>query len=115
MTAPTVCSGRFRAAMLGTFAAAMTLSGVAGSLPLHAASPAALVELTLNGKSFSGKVAALGERDCWLLGRDGQLNRLEVDRIESHRQLSSQFRSLSATEVRDLLRREYGNGYEVAG
>lgn len=78
-----------------------------------AASPP-LVELKVEGKTYRGRVAALDSSSCWLMGRDGRLDRLEVKRIEAHQQASATFRGLSGVEMRDELRREFGGGFDVA-
>lgn len=72
-----------------------------------------LVELKVDGKTYRGKVAALDSSACWLMGRDGRLDRLEVKRIESHQQVSATFRGLTSIEMRDELKREFGGSHDV--
>lgn len=87
------------------------LVAVLAPLPCRAGTP--LVELKVSGKTYQGRVDALDSRDCWLMSRSGRLDRLTVDRIEAHKQVSSSFRSHTAAEVRDHLRRELGDSYEI--
>ncbi len=79
---------------------------------LDAATPA-LVQLKSEGRTYEGKVAALGDEHCWLVERDGRMHRLAVARIEAHRQVSARFSSFTTVEMRDRLRRELGAGFEV--
>ncbi|MCC7421790.1 MAG: DUF1570 domain-containing protein [Planctomycetaceae bacterium] len=80
--------------------------------PARAATPPR-VELKVEGKAYRGKVAAVDSSACWLMGRDGRLDRLEVKRIESHHQVSPTFRSLTPVEMRDELKREFGGNHDV--
>ena len=77
--------------------------------------PPSLVEVKLKNQTIAGKVIAHNDRLFWLLGRDGVLHRLETGRVESYRQIASQFQSWSMSIVRDQLRRELGSGYAVTG
>lgn len=84
-------------------------------VPEACAAAPPLVELKVGGKAYQGRVDAHDDRECWLMGRDGRLERLAVNRIEAHRQVAAQFKGLTAAELRDQLRREVGDAYDVAG
>jgi hypothetical protein len=96
---------------LGLFVLAVLPATIPTSAALGATPP--LVELKVDGKTYRGKVAAVDSSACWLMGRDGRLDRLEVKRIESHQQVSTTFRSLTSIEIRDELKREFGGSHDV--
>jgi hypothetical protein len=74
-----------------------------------------LLEFLVEGKTYQGKVEALGKNDCWLLGRDGRMIRLRLNDVKSFRRVESKFRPYRSAEMRDRLQREFGKDYEVAG
>ena len=80
-----------------------------------AAVPPALLKATIKGATCQGKLVAQDDEFCWLMGRDGRLERLEIDRIEKIEVEAPLFRSYSPAESRDLLRREYGKQFDVVG
>ena len=74
-----------------------------------------LLEFLVEGETHQGKVEALGENDCWLLGRDGRMIRLRLNDVKSFRRVEPKFRPYPAAEMRDRLQREFGKEYEVVG
>ncbi|RMG01256.1 MAG: DUF1570 domain-containing protein [Planctomycetota bacterium] len=79
------------------------------------AGPQKLLEFQLADESYRGKVAALGRDFCWVMERDGRLNRLPLRKIKTFRTVSNRFRPYRAAEMREQLRREFGKAYEVTG
>ncbi len=79
------------------------------------ADPPAYLELQLETKTQRGKLVAMDEANAWLMTREGKLNQLPVKDIKSFQRISPQFQPLSSAEVRDALRREFGQEFEVAG
>lgn len=72
------------------------------------------VELTVDKKSFQGKIVAHNSQLIYLMERDGWLRRLKVAEIASFRKVSDQFTPYSAGELRDRLRHEF-RSLEVVG
>src|SRR5262245_56760319 len=80
-------------------------------------SPAAepLIRLDLQGQTLEGTPLASTENKVFLLGRDGQLFDFAAAEATNYSQLPGGFRSYSQAEIRGLLLREFGQGYEVSG
>lgn len=74
-----------------------------------------MVKLMLGGEEVEGTPLAWNARQVHLLGRDGRLWRFAPDRATNFRQSSSRFRSYSTSELRALLLRDLGKGFEVSG
>lgn len=74
-----------------------------------------LLEFVLKDKKIQGKVEVLGQSSCWLLERDGRMNRVKLKDVKSFHRTGDKFRPYRAAEMRDSLRREFGKEYEVAG
>lgn len=74
-----------------------------------------LLEFVLKDRKIQGKVEVLGQSSCWLLERDGRMNRLSLKDVKSFHRVDAKFRPYRAAEMRDSLRREFGKEYEVAG
>lgn len=79
------------------------------------AAGAKLLEFVTKDKTIQGKVEVLGRSDCWVLERDGRMNRLRLKDVKKFHRIDSKFRPYRAAEMRDNLRREFGKEYEVAG
>jgi len=75
----------------------------------------ALLEVKLRGKAYQGKLVARDNQVCWLMARDGRLFNFQIDKIEAISEAAPQFRRYSKAEIRDILRREYGQEFEVVG
>ena len=84
------------------------------STPVHAAPPA-LIEVQVGSETLQGKVFAHNDRTFWLQSQDGRMRSLPADDVHKFRKISPQFAGWSGSIVRDNLRREFGNGFEVAG
>lgn len=82
---------------------------------LAKAAPPALLELTVQQETHRGKLVAMDKTNAWVMGRDGQLRELNLKDIKAVQRVSPRFQALSAAEVRDALRREFGKDFEVAG
>lgn len=76
-------------------------------------SAAPTVELTVDGIAHQGRSLAHHQRDCWLLARDGGLQRIALSEVTAFRKVGGEFRAFTTVELRDELRREYGQQYEV--
>jgi hypothetical protein len=72
-----------------------------------------LLELKVGSDVYLGRSVARNEQTCWLQSSDGRLTRLPLERVTEFRKVSPQFRSLSVTEARDQMSREW-KGFEVA-
>lgn len=79
-----------------------------------AAEPA-LLELKVGKQVFFGKTLAHDSDSAWLLERDGQLRLIELKDVTSFRKVGSRFSRLDTSAIRDSLRRELGQGLEIAG
>jgi hypothetical protein len=93
----------------------IALAGICLAPSVSTAGSDKLLEFLVEGKTYQGKVEALGKHDCWLLGRDGRMTRLRLNDVKSFRRIEDKFRPYRAVEMRDRLRREFGKDYEVAG
>lgn len=81
-----------------------------------AAEPVKLsIEAEIRGQRVEAQVVRFSSSELVLLGRDGVLWDLRPDEVKNYRQVSSPFRSFSASELRDQLQRELGSRYEVTG
>jgi len=88
---------------------------VLGFSNIGQAKTAALLEMKTKNKTYRGKLVAHNKQSCWLLDRDGRLNKLKLKDIKQHRKVDKHFRHYTAAELRDQLRREFGSDYEVVG
>lgn len=75
----------------------------------------ALLELVENGETRRGRLEAQDQSVCWLLDRDGRLQRVVLKAVEEYEKVSPQFRPLTATELRNQMRREFKAPLKVAG
>lgn len=74
----------------------------------------ALMELQSGKQTWQGKVIAHNDQLCWLMSQDGKLERLEIGKVKTFREVAPQFRSWSSVVLRDQLRREFGKQFEFA-
>lgn len=79
----------------------------------RAAAPS-LLRLTTDTGLLEGRLEAMGGDRCWLMQPDGQLVQVALGEIHSMEK-GGPFRSLPARDLRDQLRRELGNDFEVVG
>ncbi|HUG90769.1 MAG TPA: DUF1570 domain-containing protein [Planctomycetaceae bacterium] len=79
-----------------------------------AASPA-LMELELTDRTVQGRLLALDDERAWVLARDGSLEELAIREITRAEQAAPRFEPWRSAEVRDRLRREFGQGFDVVG
>lgn len=73
------------------------------------------IEIQTGRQTLRGKVVAHNDDWFWLMERDGRLQKLGVGEVSEFRQISSRFQGLSAVDLRDQMRREFGNEYEIVG
>lgn len=71
------------------------------------------VELVLDGAAHQGRALAHDRQICWLLERNGALHRIPLQEVSSFRKVSGEFRPATTVELRDELRRQYGQRYEI--
>jgi hypothetical protein len=74
-----------------------------------------MVKLTVDGRQIEGSPLAWDGQHVFLLGRDGQLWDLPASRMSKFEKSNSSFRSYPPSELRAMLLRELGAGYEVSG
>ena len=74
-----------------------------------------LIKLDVRGKTLEGMPLAVSEKEVLFLARDGQLAEFPPDVVTNYSKISGNFRSYSQAEIRGLLLREFGQGYEVSG
>lgn len=91
-----------------TFAFAMTVTATT----VQAGSP--LIEVKTGKQSLQGKVIAHNEHLCWLMTQDGRLRRMEIDSVQTFREVAPDFKSWSPLIIRDRLQREFGRQFEIA-
>jgi hypothetical protein len=74
-----------------------------------------MMELELNGRRLEGAPLVWSDKEANLLGRDGRLTNFAPKDATNVRKLSTSFRGYSAVEMRDRLRQELGNRFEISG
>ena len=80
------------------------------------ASPPALIEVQVRARHCRASVSRTPTSSFWLQSQDGRLCvRLPADDVHKFRKISPQFSGWSGSIVRDKLRREFGEWFEVAG
>jgi hypothetical protein len=80
---------------------------------LPAAEP--LIRLDLAGRTLEGTPLAFSEKKVFFLCRDGQLAEFAPADASNYSQVPGGFHGYSQAEIRGLLLREFGQGYEVSG
>jgi len=92
---------------------------LAAGLLLHSSAPSAharaLLELKVKNQTYQGRLVTADDDICWLIGRDGRLMSVELNKVRKHRAVSPRFRRFSTAELRDELRHEFGAQYEIIG
>lgn len=97
-------------------AVAAVLAASFWAAPVRADAPVeSMVRLMLKGQEVEGRPLAWNARQVQLLGRDGRLWEFDPSRAADFRQTSRRFRSYSTSELRAILLRSLGTGYEVSG
>ncbi len=79
------------------------------------AAPPALIEVQLGPNKLQGKVVAHNTNSFWLLGQDGRLRALRSDEVGKFHQVSPRFNGWTGTILREQLRREFGQSFDVVG
>jgi hypothetical protein len=100
-------------AWLGAIVCGTMLLGCAGGRDARAAEP--LIRLQLGQEWFEGTPLAASKREVAFLTRDGRRIDFAPDDAKNFSKLSGSFRSLSSSELRGQLLREFGRGYDVSG
>jgi len=94
----------------------VALAGLLAGVPGAAEPPAKwMVQLTLDGRRIEGMPLAWSNHRVHLLGRDGWLWEFAPNQASDYQKTSSRFRAYSTSELRAILLRELGKGYEVTG
>ncbi len=98
------------------------LLAIAVAASCSAASPAAtamlsdeMVEGVVQGRRIEGVLLGVGRQPLALLGRDGQVWRLQPNQASKFERTASSFRPYPPSEFRAALLRELGDKYEVTG
>lgn len=73
------------------------------------------IRLDVEGRTLEGLLVAASEQRAWLLTRDGQLAQFSPQLAQRYAALPTGFRALSQAEIRGLLLREFGQGFDVSG
>ena len=80
---------------------------------LHAGEP--LIKLDLPGRALEGTLLAASQAKSFLLARDGQCVEFSPREATHSSQLPGGFKSYSQAEIRGMLLREFGQGFDVSG
>lgn len=82
-----------------------------------AALPAAepLIKLDLPGRTLEGTPLVLSQQKVFFLERDGQLSEFAASEATNYSTIPGGFKSFSQAEIRGLLLREFGQGFETSG
>lgn len=83
--------------------------------PLHCTAAEPTIRLTLRGERIEGSPVAWSDRDVLLLGRDGRLWSFPPANAKDFTKVSDRFQSVSQSEMRGVLEREFGDRYDVSG
>ncbi len=74
-----------------------------------------LIELEAAGHKVQGRLVAKNSKVAWLLARDGSLHQVLLKDVSSFRRVSPTFRSYSPAQIKVLLFKEFGKGYQIVG
>jgi Protein of unknown function (DUF1570) len=74
-----------------------------------------LIRFDLAGRTLEGTPLAWSKEKVFFLARDGQLTDFAPKEATNVSQVAGGFRSFSQAEIRGLLLREFGQGFEVSG
>jgi hypothetical protein len=84
--------------------------------PARAAAPAGpMIELVLKGQKLEGVAICWNSQEVHLLGRDGRLRQFAPEEASDFHKVADQFHGYGPSELRAILLRELGGGYEVSG
>ena len=86
---------------------AFVCSGAAAAEPM--------IRFDLAGRTIEGTPLTWSEKRVFFLGRDGQMSDFAPAEATNYSKLPGNFQSYSQAEIRGLLLREFGNGFEVSG
>lgn len=84
-----------------------------GLRPIAAAEP--MIRFDLAGRTIEGTPLTWSEQRVYFLGRDGQMSEFAPSAAKNYSKQAGSFQSYSQAEIRGLLLREYGQGFEVSG
>jgi len=71
------------------------------------------IEISVGAAKFQGRKLVSDAEVCWLLGRDGRLQSIELAGVSEFKKLGDVFRPFSANEMRTQLIAEFGKTFEV--
>jgi hypothetical protein len=74
-----------------------------------------LIRLDLHGQTLEGTPLAFDEKKVFFLGRDGQMSEFAPTEPKNYSQVPGGFHGYSQAEIRGLLLKEFGHGFEVSG
>jgi len=74
-----------------------------------------MIELTVGGRHTEGAPVAWNSREVVLVARDGRIWQFAPDEAKDYRKTSDWFRGYSPSELRSMLLRELGSGFQVSG
>jgi len=86
------------------------------ALPVYAGAPSGeMFEWTVEGRDVEGVPLVWNRRELVLFGRDGRIWQFPASQARQYRRTSDRFQGYSPSELRAMLLRELGEGYEVSG
>jgi len=74
-----------------------------------------MIELTVGGRTLEGAPVAWNSREVVLVARDGRIWQFPPDEAKDYHKTSDGFRGYSPSELRSMLLRELGDGFDVSG
>jgi hypothetical protein len=74
-----------------------------------------MIRVDVAGRTLEGTPLAVSGDNVFFLSRDGQFSEIKSADATTASQIPGGFRSYSQAEIRGLLLREFGQGYEVSG
>jgi len=74
----------------------------------------AYIELKTAKQTYRGKSVAHNKQTSWILKRDGQLQKVRLNQVQSFKKMTERFEYMSKSEIKSALIGEFGKGYEVA-
>ena len=95
----------------GRITAAILVATLVGKTTM--AEGKSLIQVATAEKTYAGRLLAMGSSTCWMVARDGRMNRLNVGSLKSFKQISKRFEPYSTSELRNQLREEFGSEFEV--
>jgi len=104
--------------MRGTLAigCAMLSTFVASGIPCMGGPPLDwMLELSVHGQRIEGAPVEWNAREVVLMGRDGRLWQFPPDEARDYHKTSDRFYGYSPADLRSILGRELGGGFDVSG